>query len=67
MAERLALLAALVVVAAAGVYVVRRWLATRAAERAGAALPADLPVEHPGAPTLVYFYGVGCPTCQLEA
>ena len=66
MAERLALLAALVVVAAVAVLVVRRWLAARAAARAGAALPADLPIEHPGAPTLVYFYGAGCPACPTQ-
>jgi hypothetical protein len=65
-AERLALLVGVALVAALIVYVVRRWLAARAAARAGAALPADLPIEHSGAPTVVYFYGAGCPACPTQ-
>ena len=66
MAERLVLLAGLVLAAALAVYVVRHWLAGRAATRAGAALPAELPIEQPGVPTVVYFYGAGCPACPTQ-
>jgi thioredoxin-like negative regulator of GroEL len=64
--ERLALLAGLVLAAVIAVYLVRRWVAARAVARAGLALPDDLQLQHPGAPTVVYFYGAGCPTCPTQ-
>lgn len=66
MVERLALLLGLICVSALVVWLVRRWVAARAAARAGAALLPGLALEHPGAPTVVYFYGAGCPACPTQ-
>jgi hypothetical protein len=64
--ERLALLVGLALAAAAIVLLVRWLVARRTGERVGAALPDGLPIEHPGAPTVVYFYGVGCVACPTQ-
>ena len=66
MVERLALLVGLVVLAAVVVLVARAVVARRTRERVGAGLPVELPVEHLGAPTVVYFYGAGCPGCPAQ-
>jgi thiol-disulfide isomerase/thioredoxin len=64
--ERLALLLGLVLAAAVVVLVARWVVARRTRERVGAGLPAGLPIEHAGAPTVVYFYGAGCPGCPAQ-
>lgn len=66
MVERLALLVGLVLAGAAVVLLVRWLVARRTDARVGAALPAEVPLEHPGAPTVVYFFSAGCATCPTQ-
>jgi len=64
--ERLLLVAALVVLVVVATVVVRAAVARRTRARLDRALPASVALAEPGAPTVVYFYGAGCPTCPSQ-
>ena len=71
MTERLLLVLALAALVVVATLVVRGVVARRTRARLERELPASVPLAEPAAPTVVYFYGVGCPTCpgqraQLE-
>lgn len=66
MIERLAVVLAAAVVVALVVAVVRAAIGQRDRARQGRPLAADLAIEDAGVPTVLYFFGVACPTCRVQ-
>lgn len=64
MLERALIVLALALAVVVVVLVARAVVARQTAGRLGVAL--DLPLADASAPTLLYFYGPGCPTCATQ-